>query len=316
MGFLDQRRGGVGPGVTQAIQLRVDLPEPVDAGSEGVQLLPPIRRRGPLPDEAANAARHEPLSLGGLGHLPQGPAPRLLRPLHHLLQRTGHLTQEASQRLVHIVRRPLRGHAPGHQLGNVFGGEPAILQLLGSEDAVQGSPELAYVLESHAGQALRDAGLQGATPLLHLPPDDGDAGFELRSRDVHDQAPGEAGHEPRVQAIDLGGRTIAGQDDLGSRRGECVQGGQHHLLRLLLARQELDVVHEEQVQGTVLVPQPVSGPGLQRVLQFHQVLLQGLVADVQVLSRSPHVVGDGAQDVGLAQARRGIDEEGIVAGSR
>ena len=83
--------------------------------------------------------------------------------------------------------------------------------------------------------------------LLGLPPQDRDPGLVVRRRDVDDEPAGEPPDQAIVQRLDLGRRPVAGEHDLAvaglQRVGEPQQLGLH----LAPVGQELDVVHQQQV---------------------------------------------------------------------
>ena len=84
------------------------------------------------------------------------------------------------------------------------------------------------------------------------------------------------------------------------------------LLRALLPRQELDVVDQEQVHVPVLVAERQRLGVLDRVDHLVGEALGGHVVDAQVGPAAHHLVADGVQQVGLAQARAAEDEERVV----
>ena len=82
--------------------------------------------------------------------------------------------------------------------------------------------------------------------------EDGDAGLEVGRLDVGDEAPLEAGAQALLELGNLLGRGVGGDDDLLAGVVEVVEGVEELLLGPLLARDELDVVDEEEIDGAVL----------------------------------------------------------------
>jgi hypothetical protein len=88
------------------------------------------------------------------------------------------------------------------------------------------------------------------------------------------------------------------------------------VLGLHLARDELDVVHQHQVRLPVLDAEVVHGAagadGLDEVVDKFVALD---VEDTGGGGLAADLVGDGIEEVGLAQAGAAVDEEGVVAAS-
>jgi hypothetical protein len=83
--------------------------------------------------------------------------------------------------------------------------------------------------------------------LRGLVPDDGDARLELGHLDVGHEPPREARHQPLLHALEVLRVLVARHDDLAVHRVERVERVEELFLRLLAAREELDVVDEEHV---------------------------------------------------------------------
>ena len=108
------------------------------------------------------------------------------------------------------------------------------------------------------------------------------------------------------------GRLVGGQDDLLVLHVQGVEGVEELLQGLLLAAQELDVVEQEDVDLAVAVLEAVHvavGHGGDEV---GDELLAGDVLDADAGVELARVVADGVQQVGLAQARSAVDEQGVV----
>ena len=83
--------------------------------------------------------------------------------------------------------------------------------------------------------------------LLLLLPQDGDPVLEVGLADVGHHAPLEAAHQPGLEAGDLLGRPVGGQDDLLVALVERVEGVEELFLGRFLAFEEVHVVHQEEV---------------------------------------------------------------------
>jgi hypothetical protein len=141
--------------------------------------------------------------------------------------------------------------------------------------------------------------MTSATPGLGLPAEDGDARLVLRGTDVHQKPPFEPGAEARVQAIDLVRWTIAGKDHLLLGPRQAIEGAQQHLLGLGLTREELDIVHEEDLQPVVTIPNPIPPP--EGFRQLGQESLEGLVGHGLLRVILAYLIRDGTEDMGLSE---------------
>ena len=80
---------------------------------------------------------------------------------------------------------------------------------------------------------------------------DRDPGLEVGRLHVGDQAPLEPAAHPLLEAAELLGRQVRGDDDLLVGVVQRVEGVEELLLGLLLALQELDVVDQQDVDVAV-----------------------------------------------------------------
>ena len=147
---------------------------------------------------------------------------------------------------------------------------------------------------------------------LRLALDDGHAGLEIRRLDVGGQAPLEAGAQTLFQALDLLGRAVGCDDDLLVGIVEGVEGVEEFFLGGLLARDELDVVHQQQVGHAVLHPEVLGAAGADGRDQLVGELLTGDIHDDEVGVGAIDLGPDGRQQMGLAEARAAVDEQRVV----
>ena len=136
--------------------------------------------------------------------------------------------------------------------------------------------------------------------------------LEVGHLDVGDHAPLEAGNQPSLEAGDLGGRTVAGEDDLPASLVERVEGVEELFLHRLLALEEVDVVHEEEV-GLAKAAAEIGG---RAILNCGDELVGELLGadegDAGVGLSFEDVVPDRLHQVGLAESGVAVDEEGVV----
>ena len=152
---------------------------------------------------------------------------------------------------------------------------------------------------------------------LGLLAEDGEAGLEVGRLDVGDQPPLEPGAEPVLERGDVVGRPVGGEHDLAAGLVEGVERVEQLLLEALLALDELDVVDEQHVgRVAVLAPEGVLGAVPDRLDVVVEERLGRDVADQEVGVVLPHEVGDGLEEVGLAQAGVAVDEQRVVGQRR
>ena len=140
---------------------------------------------------------------------------------------------------------------------------------------------------------------------------DGHAGFQVWRLDVGDQSHREAGDQPLLQLRDLVWGAIGSDHDLATRLMEGIEGVEKLFLGVLLALDELDVIHQDQVGGAVAVAK-----GLHAVLadRLNQVIGEGFAAHVEHPRLRVYfqpVVADRLHQVGFAQPHPAAEKEGV-----
>ena len=199
---------------------------------------------------------------------------------------------------------------PGH-VGQIQG--HAVEIVVGFDDvdrALQGPDVVGDVLGNVVADFVRQIHAQGVGLVL----DDGHPGLVVRRDDVADQTSLKAGPEPVRQQGNLRGRTVRGQNDLLPALKELVEGVEELLLRGGLAADELDVVHQKQVRVPVFFAEFHVFPFPEGNDQLVGELLGADVDDVEVRIILLDPVGNGIEQMGLAQARGAVDEQGVVGG--
>ena len=153
----------------------------------------------------------------------------------------------------------------------------------------------------------------GVHPLLDgLLAQDRDAGLEVGRLDVGEQAPLEPGAHALLEAGQLLGRQVGGDDDLLVGVVQRVEGVEELLLRLHLALQELDVVDQQDVDVAVAALEVGRLVVADAVDEVVGELLGVHVAHPDVGVEVARVVADRVQQVGLAQPGLAVDEERVV----
>ena len=180
----------------------------------------------------------------------------------------------------------------------------------------QRAVELAHVGADVRGDELGHLVRQLDLLEVGLPLQDGGAGLELRHVDLDPHAPLEAGAEPVLQPLQLLGAAVAGEDDLDVLLVERVEGVEELLRRLLLARQELHVVHEQRGALAVLLAELVERALAQGVHEVVGVALGGDHRDPAAGAGRQDGVADRVEQVGLAEAGVAVDEERVPGVAR
>ena len=141
-------------------------------------------------------------------------------------------------------------------------------------------------------------------------PQDGQAGLAGERLDVDAEAAGEPRHHAGLEAVDFAGGAVGGEHDLLLLVAQGVEGVEELLLDLGLLGQEMDVVDQEQVGHAEAVAEILELAVLQGVDVGDEELLAGGV-DHGVAAVLDDGVGDGLEQVGLAQPGAAVDEERV-----
>ena len=141
---------------------------------------------------------------------------------------------------------------------------------------------------------------------------DGNAGLKIRRLHIGGQTPLKAGAQTLFQALDLLGGAIGGDDDLLVGVMQGVEGVEELLLRGLLARDELDIVHKQQVCHAVLHAEVLGAAGADGGDQLVGELLTGDIHDDEIGVGALDLGLNGGQQMGLAQTGAAVDEQGVI----
>ena len=133
-------------------------------------------------------------------------------------------------------------------------------------------------------------------------------------------APLDVGDEPPLEAraqalLDLGNvlrRRVARDDDLLSRLVEVVERVEELFLGPLLARDELDVVDQEQVDRAIARAELGGAIVADRVDQLVGESLRGEIRDRHAREEAHGLMTDGVQEMRLAEPDSAVDEERVV----
>ena len=126
----------------------------------------------------------------------------------------------------------------------------------------------------------------------------------------------EARAQALLEARDVGRARVGGEDDLATGGLEGVEGVEELLLGALLAGDELDVVEEEDVDATEGLPKDLHPLAANAVDELVDELLGGHVDDAVSRLGCGDAMGDGVQEVGLAEPGAAVEEERVVGVAR
>ena len=141
---------------------------------------------------------------------------------------------------------------------------------------------------------------------------DGNAGLKIRRLHIGGQTPLKAGAQTLLQALDLLGGAIGGDDDLLVGVVQGVEGVEELFLRGLLARDELDIVHQQKVCHAVLHAEVLGAAGADGGDQLVGELLTGDIHDDEIGVGALDLGLNGGQQMGLAKAGAAVDEQGVI----
>ena len=145
---------------------------------------------------------------------------------------------------------------------------------------------------------------------------DGHARLQIGRLDIRHETPLKAGAQAVVEGGHLQRRPVRGDDDLVAGLVDAVEGVEELVLGLLLAGDELDIVHQKEIHAAVAVMEILGravfdGP--------HELVGKVVALDVgDAFLRLTLVdgVADGQQQVRFPEAGIAVDEKGIVGLAR
>src|SRR3989344_8377467 len=107
-------------------------------------------------------------------------------------------------------------------------------------------------------------------------------------------------------------RTIGTHHDLLARLEERIKCVEEFLLRALLAREELDIIHDEHVDLPVAPPKRIHLPRLKRFDHLIRKFLRGGIEHGRLWIRLEEGVSYRLKQVGFPKSYAAVDEEGVV----
>ncbi len=160
----------------------------------------------------------------------------------------------------------------------------------------------------------------GTKPHAHLGRlfrEDGYSRLVIRLWDVNDHAGGEAGLQTLLESGNEVWMFVGGEDNLLII---VVQGieemKEFFLAAILVAGEELNIVHDEDIIFAILLLKGLESRCLERVHYLLDELVRGHVVNVLVGGRSLDVVSHCLDKMCFAMTSRAIDEEWIVGNAR
>src|ERR1700676_4015453 len=146
--------------------------------------------------------------------------------------------------------------------------------------------------------------------------EDGEARLEVRRLDVRDQSPLEPRAQPVFQRGDFLGWTVRRDDDLLVDLVQGVEGVEELLRGTVLAREELNVVDQEDVHGAVLVTELAHASGGDRADHLVGELFGCQVNDPLARKTVVYLVTYRMHEMGLAKPHAPVEEQRVVAVAR
>ena len=166
------------------------------------------------------------------------------------------------------------------------------------------------ISSSTASSVDRDAVERGALA------EDGDAGRVVGRLDHRHEARLEPLAQPLLDRHELAREPVAGEHELAPGLVQRVERVEELLLGLGLAGEELDVVDQQDVGVAVGLLEAVERSRPERPDEVVGERLDGRVADDRAAAEREDVVADRVEEVGLAEARRGVQEQRVVGLAR
>ena len=197
-----------------------------------------------------------------------------------------------------------------HLLGEVERDGLAVQAAL-RDQADERTFQFANVRIDRVGEVLHDFTGQLDAIGVHLLFEDGHPGLEARHLNICTESPLESGEQALFHALHLYRRLVAGQDNLLARLMEVVEDVEEHILRLLLAAEELHVIHDEDIHELVEVGEVVNAVVADRIDELVRELFGVHIEDRLFRSAVLDLNADGMRQVGLAQSDRAVNQQGI-----
>jgi len=201
-----------------------------------------------------------------------------------------------------------------HVLGQIQGDRFAVQACLRHERN-QRAFELTHVGRDAVGEVLDDLTRQLDAVGVHLLFQDGHARFQRGNLEVGAEPPLKAGQQALLHALHFNRRLVRRQHDLLSGLVQVVEDVEEHVLRLLLATEELHIIDDEHIHHLVkvaeVVDRVVSNGVNELVREALRAHVQHCLVRLTVLDLQPNCV----REVRLAQSNTAVDEEGVEGGS-
>ena len=180
----------------------------------------------------------------------------------------------------------------------------------------QGPFQLTDVVHDPFGYELQDLVWHGARGKGRVAPQDCQPGFDVGRLDIGGKTPVEAAPQAVLESYQAPGRPVAAEHQLLAVLVQGVECMEELLEQLLLTFQKLDIVQEQDVQTPVARLELIHPLAADAVDEVVEEGFGGRVADREPRVEFQDVPSDGLQQVGLAEAGAGVDEERVVLAAR
>src|SRR3989338_4436173 len=193
---------------------------------------------------------------------------------------------------------------------------PLPLELGFADDHIENALELADVAAHALRDELDDVVWNREPVLLDLRLDDGDTGFDVGLGYLRDHAGGKTPLQTLFETRQKSRMLVGREDDLFVAVVERVEKMEEFLLRLLGVRDELHVVHDEDVVLAILVLEAVRAAGAHGIDVIDGETLRGHIEDILIRVLFLEMIPYRLNKVRLAAPRRAVNEERVVRKTR
>ena len=175
----------------------------------------------------------------------------------------------------------------------------------------------ALELANVSGREARDLANRAGIGQLDVPtrghaPEQSGPGSQVGGSQLGAEAPPEAVSQAFGQPGERVWGAVAREDDLLAARMKSVEGVNELLLGLFLSLERLDVVDQQSVETAIALLEALGSVALEGGDELGGEALRGRVVQIEIRSMAAEIVADRAQQVGLAEPGRSVEEERVV----
>ena len=184
------------------------------------------------------------------------------------------------------------------------------------DDALERALEFADIRFETLGDKERHVAGYLGVGLLRLAVEYRDPGFQVGRLDVDRQSPAETRADAILEALDLLGESIAGNDHLRVSLVERVESMKKLFLRAALVGEKLDIVDQQRIEAAIRILEVVHAAVLQGFDHVRDEALAIDIEDIGVRIVFANLVADRMHEVGFPETHPAVDIQGVVLGAR